>query len=382
MGNVNQVMRRVRMYQDMANTLEELDKITVCAVDGWCVGGGLEITMAADFVVATHRARWGMPEIDWGITPGWGGTTRMAWLIGRRMTKEVNLLGASFHPAQRALELGLFNRVVDDDRLDAEGEALIDILLSKNQQGLRQLKFMINRNVEADLYTAQGFEALGAALTGSILDGGGLPDSDPSHGWQSYRSDDPASTGALAPPSAATSGPPPRRPSTTPPPNAHRAHEASQLRIRLTNDGRSCARCATGAQDAHDVPTSVSVMRTHQPAWRIPRWPTAPRRPMQPTHPMQSTQSTHPTQATHRRQRTHANVATYWPDRDAEDRQSAPGDSGAPGRRDAAGDQGAPRRRRAPRPRHCLRSWRTPRPALPAVAALPRPRRCLSSRRC
>ncbi len=194
-GNANQVMRRVRMYQDMANTLEELDKITVCAVDGWCVGGGLEITMAADFVVATHRARWGMPEIDWGITPGWGGTTRMARLIGRRMTKEVNLLGA-LHPAQRALELGLFNRVVDDDRLDAEVEALIDVLLSKNQQGLRQLKFMINRNVEADLYTAQGFEALGAALTGSILDGGGLPDSDPSHGWQSYRSDDPASTGA------------------------------------------------------------------------------------------------------------------------------------------------------------------------------------------
>ena len=161
-GNANQVMRRVRMYQDMANTLEELDKITVCAVDGWCVGGGLEITMAADFVVATHRARWGMPEIDWGITPGWGGTTRMARLIGRRMTKEVNLLGA-LHPAQRALELGLFNRVVDDDRLDAEVEALIDVLLSKNQQGLRQLKFMINRNFEADLYTAQGFEAFSSS---------------------------------------------------------------------------------------------------------------------------------------------------------------------------------------------------------------------------
>jgi enoyl-CoA hydratase len=62
----------------MANALEELDKVTVAAVDGFAVGGGLEITMACDFVVATGRARWGMPEVDVGITPGWGGTTRLA----------------------------------------------------------------------------------------------------------------------------------------------------------------------------------------------------------------------------------------------------------------------------------------------------------------
>jgi enoyl-CoA hydratase/carnithine racemase len=97
-GDANGVMRRVRLYQAMANALEELDKVTVAAVDGYAVGGGLEITMACDFVVATRRAVWGMPEVDVGITPGWGGTTRMARLIGRRMTKEVNLLGA-LHPA-------------------------------------------------------------------------------------------------------------------------------------------------------------------------------------------------------------------------------------------------------------------------------------------
>ena len=101
-GNADQVMRRARLYQGMANSLEELDKLTIAAVDGFAVGGGLEITMACDFVIATRRARWGMPEIDVGITPGWGGTTRMARLIGRRMTKEVNLLGA-LHPARRAL---------------------------------------------------------------------------------------------------------------------------------------------------------------------------------------------------------------------------------------------------------------------------------------
>lgn len=90
----NGVMRRVRIYQDMANSLEELDKLTVCAVDGYAVGGGLEITMACDFVVATERAVWGMPEIDSGITPGWGGTTRLARYIGKRRTKQINIIGA------------------------------------------------------------------------------------------------------------------------------------------------------------------------------------------------------------------------------------------------------------------------------------------------
>ncbi len=191
-GDANQIMRRVRMYQHMANTLEELDKITIASVDGYCVGGGLEITMACDFVICTERSRWGMPEVDWGITPGWGGTTRMARLIGRRMTKEINLLGA-LHPARRGLELGLFNRIVADDALAVETQKLVDLLLMKNQQGVRQLKFMINKNVEADLYTAQGFEALGAALSGAINGSYKVPDADGLHGWASYAAKDPDS---------------------------------------------------------------------------------------------------------------------------------------------------------------------------------------------
>lgn len=166
-GNANGIMRRVRHYQNMANQLEELDKITIAAVDGYAVGGGLEITMVCDFVIATERARWGMPEVDVGITPGWGGTTRMARLIGRRLTKEINMLGA-LHPARRAVELTLWNRVVPNHALDAEVECLLTVLRSKNQQALRQLKYIINRGVECDLYTAQGFEALSGALIGAV----------------------------------------------------------------------------------------------------------------------------------------------------------------------------------------------------------------------
>jgi enoyl-CoA hydratase len=188
-GNPNQAMRRVRYYQHMANTLEELDKITIASVDGFCVGGGLEITMACDFVICTERAKWGMPEVDWGITPGWGGTTRMARLIGRRMTKEINLLGA-LHSARRGLDLGLFNRVVCDDVLEVETNKLVELLQTKNHQGVRQLKFMINKGVEADLYTAQGFEALGSGLTAAIGSDEPVPDADGKHGWGSYQTKD------------------------------------------------------------------------------------------------------------------------------------------------------------------------------------------------
>lgn len=163
----NGVVRRVRIYQDMANALEELDKMTIAAVDGYAVGGGLEITMASDFVIATERAIWGMPEVDSGITPGWGGTTRMARYIGKRRTKEINIIGALM-PAQKAVDWGLWNRVVPNDQLDTEVDALLDVLRAKNQQACRQLKYIINRGCETDLYTAQGFEMLSAGLSGAV----------------------------------------------------------------------------------------------------------------------------------------------------------------------------------------------------------------------
>ncbi len=187
-GDANRIVRRVRGYQRMADTLEALDKVTIAAVDGYAVGGGLEITMACDFVVATRRAIWGMPEVDVGITPGWGGTTRMSRLIGRRMTKEVNLLGA-LHPAARAAELGLWNRVVVDDRLDAEVEALVEVVLGKSQQAMRQLKFIIDNGVEADLHTAQAFEALSAGLTGAVNGAWQVPDADQAAGIVSFVTD-------------------------------------------------------------------------------------------------------------------------------------------------------------------------------------------------
>ncbi len=184
-GNTNQYMHRVRYYQNMAYQLEELDKITIAAVDGYAVGGGLELTMCCDFVIATERAKWGMPEVDWGITPGWGGTTRMARLIGKRLTKEINIL-AALHPARRAVTAGLWNRVVANDQLDTEVMKLIDVIRTKSQQTVRQLKYIINRGVECDLYTAQGFEALSAAVSASVNGMWEVPDADKGQGLKAF----------------------------------------------------------------------------------------------------------------------------------------------------------------------------------------------------
>lgn len=180
-GNANDVMRRVRGYQHMADVLERLDAVTIARVDGFAVGGGLEITMACDLVVAAASARWGMPEVDVGITPGWGGTTRLARLVGRRLTKEVNLLGA-LHPAARAAEAGLWNRVVPDADLDAAVDDVVAALLVKNHQAVRQLKFIINAGVEADLATAQAFEELSGGLTAAVNGGWQVPDADGGQG--------------------------------------------------------------------------------------------------------------------------------------------------------------------------------------------------------
>jgi enoyl-CoA hydratase/carnithine racemase len=194
-GDANDVVRRVRSYQVMATELEELDKVTIAAVDGYAVGGGLEITMACDFVIATERARWGLPEIDAGLIPGWGGTTRLTRLVGRRRAKEINFIGA-LHPAQRAVDLGLWNRVVEPSELDAEVSRLVRLLCSKDQQALRQMKLMIDKGAEADLHTAKGFELLSAGLTAAV-NGGWQIDSDAGEGlidfldkgglWQSRR---------------------------------------------------------------------------------------------------------------------------------------------------------------------------------------------------
>jgi enoyl-CoA hydratase len=187
-GDPNQTMRRIRFYQRFANTIEDLDKITIAVAEGVALGGGLEITMACDLAMIAESCQWGMPEVDSAMTPGWGGTTRMIRLIGRRRTKEINLIGA-LQSARRGVEWGLFNRAVADDRLDAELEQLIGALLVKNQQALRQLKFTMNKNADADMTTALAFEAYSELATAAVNwrpETPAIPDAEPGKGLEAF----------------------------------------------------------------------------------------------------------------------------------------------------------------------------------------------------
>jgi enoyl-CoA hydratase len=187
-GDPNQVMRRIRFYQRFSNTIEDLDKITIAVCEGFVLGGGLEITMACDLAMIAESCRWGMPEVDSAMTPGWGGTTRMIRLIGRRRTKEINLIGA-LQSARRGVDWGLFNREVPDADLDAELERLVEMLLVKNQQTLRQLKFTMNKNADADMTTALAFEAYSELATAAINwreDTQRIPDAEPGKGLEAF----------------------------------------------------------------------------------------------------------------------------------------------------------------------------------------------------
>jgi enoyl-CoA hydratase/carnithine racemase len=148
---------QARQYQETAQMIEDLTAITIAAVDGVCTGGGLELTLTCDFVIATDRSRWGMPEIDWDITPGWGGVTRLGRFAGRRKVKEWNLIGQLFS-AEVAERYDLINRVCTPDELDDEVNALVEVLSAKNPITLRRSKFILNKGADLPLSGAMAFE--------------------------------------------------------------------------------------------------------------------------------------------------------------------------------------------------------------------------------
>jgi len=89
-------------------------------------------------------------------------------------------------PAERAVDWGLWNRVVGDDKLDDEVDALLTVLRVKNQQACRQLKYIVNRGCETDLYTAQGFEMLSAGLSGAVNGAWEVADADQFAGIKNF----------------------------------------------------------------------------------------------------------------------------------------------------------------------------------------------------
>ncbi len=120
------------------NRLDSLPIPTIAAVNGYCLGGGNELALACDFRLASDRARFGQPEINLGVMPGFGGTVRLTRLVGPARALEIMLTGADIS-AQDALRMGLVNRVVPEGTVVREARKLAEILAGKPAGALRAI---------------------------------------------------------------------------------------------------------------------------------------------------------------------------------------------------------------------------------------------------
>jgi len=117
--------------QDVLNTLEGLGKPSIAAINGYALGGGLEMALSCTFRIASPNARLGVPEIKLGLIPGFGGTQRLLRMIGQIKALEMVLLGSHI-TAEQGERLGLFYKVVEKGRLIDECLALADRLCKKS----------------------------------------------------------------------------------------------------------------------------------------------------------------------------------------------------------------------------------------------------------
>lgn len=144
----------------MAEAVTNTRAVTVAAIQGWCVGGGLVLAAACDFRLAADDARFSIPEVDLGIPLAWGGIPRLVRELGPAVTKELVLTCRPFDAAE-ALALRFLNRVVPADRLQAEAEALAVSLAEKSSLTLVQTKRQVNAVMESMGSTAgSGVDAL------------------------------------------------------------------------------------------------------------------------------------------------------------------------------------------------------------------------------
>lgn len=125
----------------------------IAAVNGYALGGGCEVMMASDIVLASVNAKIGQPEINLGIHPGFGGTQRLPRLVGRQKAKELLLTGDTID-AQEALRIGLVNKVVNPEILMEETEKIAQKIAAKSSVQTGFIKALVNKGTQIDLPSA------------------------------------------------------------------------------------------------------------------------------------------------------------------------------------------------------------------------------------
>ena len=152
-----------RKGQNIINKLQELPIPVIAAVNGFALGGGTEIALAADFIYASENAAFGQPEINLGLIPGFGGTQRLPRLVGTNIAKEI-IFSGKMVPAAEADKIGLVNKVCPADSLMEEVMKTAATIASKGRVSLCLAKEAVNNGINADLATGCGIEIEAFAL--------------------------------------------------------------------------------------------------------------------------------------------------------------------------------------------------------------------------
>lgn len=150
--------------QGVCRAIERCPKPVIAAVNGFALGGGCELALSCDIRLAADSARFGQPEVNLGIIPGFGGSQRLPRLIGRGRALELLLTGEMID-AREAWRLGLVNRVVPAAELLAEAQNLAEKIAAKGLVALRLCKEAVINGQELDLERACAYEADLFALT-------------------------------------------------------------------------------------------------------------------------------------------------------------------------------------------------------------------------
>jgi enoyl-CoA hydratase len=144
--------------QAVLGRIENLGKPVIAAIGGYALGGGCEIAMACHIRIASRKARLGQPEINLGVIPGFGGTQRLARLIGEGRAMELVLTGDSID-AEEALRLGLVNRVVAPEELMATALDMAKKIATKGALAVRYGMEAVHRGLDGTLAEGLNLEA-------------------------------------------------------------------------------------------------------------------------------------------------------------------------------------------------------------------------------
>ena len=152
------------------DAIRRIGKPIVAAVSGYCLGGGCELAMLCDTIVASESAQFGQPEINLGVLPGAGGTQRLTRAVGKAVAMDV-ILSGRFLTAREALDAGLVARVTAKEAYLGEARRLAHAIAEKSPVALRLAKEAVNRAYDGPLQLGVEYERQAFALALSSEDG-------------------------------------------------------------------------------------------------------------------------------------------------------------------------------------------------------------------